>query len=141
MATAFFRISRSWRRIWFSRSSGLIRSWSGVRRPCPGNACSPSLANFRFLRHYTRLLDDRHAACEGAIAFRLDVVSSTSSTIDLADLPASNTRVRASGAGKVTVNGSGSLDVAASGSSRVLYVGNPTLGSLHTSGASSISQQ
>ena len=38
MATAFFSMSRSWRRILFSRSNWRIRSWSGARRPWPGKA-------------------------------------------------------------------------------------------------------
>ncbi len=49
--------------------------------------------------------------------------------------------VEASGASTVTVNLSGTLDADASGASRVLYLGNPSLGRIDTSGASSITRR
>jgi hypothetical protein len=46
--------------------------------------------------------------------------------------------VGASGASTVTVNLSGRLDADASGSSDIYYLGNPELGSIDTSGTSSV---
>jgi len=49
-----------------------------------------------------------------------------------------DTRVDASDGSHITVNSSGILDVDASGGSHVFYLGNPTLGDIHTSGGSEI---
>jgi hypothetical protein len=46
--------------------------------------------------------------------------------------------VEASGASSATVNVAGRLDAAASGASTILYVGNPQLGRIEESGASSV---
>lgn len=64
--------------------------------------------------------------------------ASGGSTIDLSNLPVVDARVEASGASTVRVQPSGTLDVEASGASNVYYSGNPTLGNISTSGASSI---
>jgi hypothetical protein len=64
--------------------------------------------------------------------------ASGSSEVDLADFPASDANVNASGASTVTVNLSGELDADASGSSDIFYLGNPTLGQIDTSGSSTI---
>jgi len=64
--------------------------------------------------------------------------ASGASTVDLTDFPVGDARVETSGASKVMVNARGSLDVVASGSSHVYALGDPTLRSVSTSGASSI---
>jgi hypothetical protein len=64
--------------------------------------------------------------------------ASGASTIDLADFPVADARVDASGASRVTVDASGRLDADASGASHVYYLGNPMLGRVDTSGASSV---
>jgi len=64
--------------------------------------------------------------------------ASDGSYIDLASFPVVDTRVDASDGSHVTVNSSGILDVDASGGSHVFYLGNPTLGDIHTSGGSEI---
>jgi hypothetical protein len=46
--------------------------------------------------------------------------------------------VEASGASSATVNAAGTLDAEASGASTILYVGNPRLGRIEESGASSV---
>jgi len=66
------------------------------------------------------------------------VDASGSSEVDLADFPASDGTVNASGASTVTVNLSGRLDADASGSSDIYYLGDPDLGEIDTSGSSSI---
>ena len=68
----------------------------------------------------------------------LDVEASGGSNIDLADFPVDDTSVIASGASFVTVNIDGELSVDASGASRIEYLGNPTLGSIELSDASSV---
>jgi hypothetical protein len=68
----------------------------------------------------------------------LTVDVSGSSDADLAGFPVGGARVDASGASTVIVNVSGRLDVDASGSSDVYYLGDPTLGSIDTSGSSSV---
>jgi hypothetical protein len=68
----------------------------------------------------------------------LTVDVSGSSDADLAGFPVGDARVDASGSSTVTINVNGRLDVDASGSSDVFYLGNPTLGNIDTSGASSV---
>ncbi len=68
----------------------------------------------------------------------ISVDASGSSVVDLADFLGVNGDVGASGASTVTVNLSGRLDADASGSSDVYYLGNPDLGSIDTSGSSSV---
>ena len=71
-------------------------------------------------------------------AGNVSVSASGSSEVDLTDFPASNGTVDASGASTVTVNLSGRLDGDASVSSDIYYLGDPELGSIDTSGSSSI---
>jgi hypothetical protein len=61
--------------------------------------------------------------------------------VDLAEFPAQDAAVEASGASHVTVQPAGRLDVEASGASHVDYIGTPTLGRVQTTGASSINQR
>jgi autotransporter translocation and assembly factor TamB len=63
---------------------------------------------------------------------------SGNSVIDLSDFPVADVNIDASGASTATVNVSGSLDVDASGASNVYYLGNPSLGTIDTSGGSSV---
>jgi hypothetical protein len=67
--------------------------------------------------------------------------ASGASTADLAGFAVDDANVEASGASKVTLNASGRLDVDASGASHVYYLGNPTLGKIDTSGASSVNRK
>lgn len=64
--------------------------------------------------------------------------ASGGSEINLSNLPVADAQVEASGASTIRVQPSGTLDVEASGASNVYYSGNPTMGSISTSGASSI---
>jgi hypothetical protein len=64
--------------------------------------------------------------------------ASGGSQLDLADFPVAGANISVSGASQATVNPSGRLDVSASGASRVYYLGNPTLGTVDTSGASAV---
>jgi hypothetical protein len=68
----------------------------------------------------------------------LTLDASGSSDVDLSDFPVADAEIDASGASTVTVNASGRLDVDASGASDVYYLGNPSMGTIDTSGASSI---
>lgn len=73
--------------------------------------------------------DDAHIEVSGA------------SSVDLGDFPTASADVDASGASRATVNTNGRLDADASGASTITYVGNPTMGRIDTSGASSIKAQ
>jgi hypothetical protein len=66
----------------------------------------------------------------------LDV--SGASSVDLSAFPVADANVEVSGASAATVNASGRLDVAASGASNVKYLGSPTLGTIDSSGGSSV---
>jgi len=71
----------------------------------------------------------------------LTVKASGASTVDLSDFPVGDATVDASDASRVTVNVSGTLDVDASSASNVMYLGNPTLGAIDLSGASSVEEK
>jgi hypothetical protein len=77
----------------------------------------------------------------GGSAGDVTIDASGSSTVDLADFPVADAKVDASSASKVTVNASGTLDVDASSASQVYYLGSPTLGTVDTSGESSVEQK
>ena len=72
-------------------------------------------------------------------AVDISIEASGASHVRLADFPLSNARVNLSGASDATVNASGRLDCDLSGASKLNYSGNPTLGSINTSGGSTIS--
>jgi hypothetical protein len=63
---------------------------------------------------------------------------SGASSVDLAEFPVGDADIQVSGASSAAVNVSGRLDVEASGGSHVRYRGDPTLGSVDSSGGSSI---
>jgi hypothetical protein len=63
---------------------------------------------------------------------------SGASHVDLGEFTVEDATLDLSGASEVTVNVNGILNVNASGASDVTYVGNPILGDMETSGASSI---
>jgi hypothetical protein len=67
--------------------------------------------------------------------------ASGASTANLADFAVGDASVKASGASTVTVDAGGRLDAEASGASSVFYIGNPTLGNIDTSGASSVKRK
>lgn len=75
----------------------------------------------------------------GAANLILEV--SGASSVDLVSFPAIDLRAELSGASSADVNASGRLDVEASGASELSYLGNPTLGSVNTSGASTVSEK
>ncbi len=71
----------------------------------------------------------------------LKVDASGASNADLSDFSVTNAMVEVSGASRAQVNVSGKLDATASGASSVRYSGDPTLGRIDESGASTISAQ
>jgi len=71
----------------------------------------------------------------------LDVNSSGGSQLDLEAFSVNNADVNLSGGGRATVNVNGTLDVNLSGGSKVLYVGEPTLGDIDLSGGSTVSKK
>jgi hypothetical protein len=71
----------------------------------------------------------------------LVIDASGSSDVDLAEFPVEDADLDLSGSSEIILNVNGTLDVSASGSSDVEYVGEPTLGSIDTSGSSSVSRR
>jgi hypothetical protein len=71
----------------------------------------------------------------------LRATASGSSSVNLDEFAVDDADVRASGASEVDVNVTGTLNVTASGASTVHYSGNPTLGAIEKSGASTVSGQ
>jgi hypothetical protein len=67
---------------------------------------------------------------------RLD--ASGASRVDLADFRVDDAELEVSGASDVTVYAMGRLDVEASGASTVRYLGNPLMGRIDSSGASTV---
>ena len=65
--------------------------------------------------------------------------ASGASTIDLREFAAGDGDVDASGASRIELNTSGTLNASASGASTVHYTGNPALGRVDESGASTVS--
>jgi len=66
----------------------------------------------------------------------LDVSGASNAELD--DFPVSNADVNLSGASRAAVNVNGMMDVNLSGASKLTYKGNPTIGAVDISGASSM---
>ena len=64
--------------------------------------------------------------------------ASGSSDVDLTDFPVVDASVKAGGKSQVTVNVSGRLDIDASNGANVYYLGDPTLGTIDTSGSATV---
>jgi hypothetical protein len=72
---------------------------------------------------------------------KMALEASGASQADLSNFAVSEAAVEISGASKAVVNVSGKLDANVSGASTLRYVGNPTMGSINSSGASTIGRQ
>ena len=72
-----------------------------------------------------------------------DIIADVSgaSSLKLDDFTVNNANVDFSGASSGTVNLDGRLDADLSGASRLWYIGEPTMGTIETSGASTLSQK
>ncbi|MGB5925528.1 MAG: head GIN domain-containing protein [Dehalococcoidia bacterium] len=72
-----------------------------------------------------------------------DMVASVSgaSRLNLDDFTVNNADVNFSGASSGTINLDGRLDADLSGASRLSYIGEPTMGTINTSGASTLSKK
>ena len=88
---------------------------------------------------------DVHIAASGASNVKLSgrgnnlrAIASGASHIDLGDFKGRDTSAIASGASTIRVFAKGRLDAIASGASHITYLGNPILGDINDSGASSI---
>jgi hypothetical protein len=64
--------------------------------------------------------------------------ASGASQLDLSHFEVDDAEIEASGASTVSIRAGGRLDARASGASRVRYRGEPSIGRIHTSGASSV---
>jgi hypothetical protein len=74
-------------------------------------------------------------------AANLTASASGASQLNLAGLTVNNAHISLSGASAGEVNCNGRLDADLSGASHFLYSGTPTMGTIHTSGASTISKK
>jgi hypothetical protein len=72
-----------------------------------------------------------------------DMVASVSgaSRLNLGSFTVNNADVSFSGASSGTINLDGRLDADLSGASRLSYIGEPTMGTINTSGASTLSKK
>jgi len=77
----------------------------------------------------------------GGTADDLVVSGSGGSQLDLEAFSVDNADVNLSGGGRATVNVDGTLNVDLSGGSRVIYIGEPTLGDIDLSGDSTLSKK
>lgn len=68
----------------------------------------------------------------------LNIEAAGSSVINLGDFAVADTTITASGGSTVDVNVNGTLNVDASGASRITYQGDPTLGTIDTSGGATV---
>ena len=89
--------------------------------------------------------DDTEFVVSGASSVELSgsadeimVEVSGASRVDLADFPIKDADVKLSGASEATVNVKGRLDTVLSGASRLYFYGNPTMGNISVTGASTI---
>jgi len=71
----------------------------------------------------------------------MDIAVSGASHVKLADFTVVDTEVELSGASSASINVSGRLDINLSGASRLEYSGNPVLGSVDISGASTMKKK
>jgi len=71
----------------------------------------------------------------------LDIHASGASQVNLADYFVNNANVKLSGASSAYLNLDGRLDANLSGASRLKYTGEPSLGSINTSGGSTVGAQ
>jgi hypothetical protein len=71
----------------------------------------------------------------------LTSIVSGASHLNLLNLAVNNANMDISGASQATINAHGRLDANLSGASHLEYTGSPTLGTINTSGASSISKK
>lgn len=74
-------------------------------------------------------------------ANNLVAIVSGASNIDLSDCPVNDANVHVSGASRASINIEGRLDAEVSGASTLEYMGEPTLGNIQTSGASTITKK
>ena len=89
--------------------------------------------------------DDAEFEVSGASKIELkgsadDIIlnASGASKVNLADFPLDDADVKLSGASEVTVNAKGRLDCALSAASSLYFLGNPTMGNISVTGASTI---
>ena len=74
-------------------------------------------------------------------AHNLSSSVSGASRLDLSNFPVNDADVNVSGASRATINLDGILDYDVSGASTLEYIGNPTMGVITTSGASTVKQK
>jgi hypothetical protein len=71
----------------------------------------------------------------------LTLDASGASKVNLEQFATADVHANVSGASSATVNATGRLDAEATGASKLRYTGSPTLGTVHTSGASAVDRK
>jgi hypothetical protein len=103
-------------------------------------ASSLDMTNAGFGDVNVELSGASHLTMQGTGGNLTAVVSGTSN-LNLNNFPVSNANLNVSGASHAEVDTGGLLNVDASGASSVQYSGNPTLGTIHSSGLSSVNKK
>jgi len=75
------------------------------------------------------------------VANNLRISASGGSQLELSNFPVHDASVNLSGGSRANINLDGRLDADLSGGSHILYVGNPTMGDIHTSGDSTVGKK
>jgi hypothetical protein len=103
-------------------------------------ASSLDLINSNFANVNIELSGASHMIGQGT-GGNLTCTVSGASNLDLTNFQVNNADVNVSGASHAIVNPTGTLNADASGASSVQYLGTPTLGTINTSGASSVNKK
>jgi hypothetical protein len=86
-------------------------------------------------------LSGASTATVGGKANNLLITVSGASNTELSNFIVHNAKVNLSGASQATINLDGRLDADLSGASRLVYIGNPTLGDISVTGGSTITKK
>ena len=100
-----------------------------------------TVTGFNSTHSFTVAASGGSTATVGGSASNLSVEASGGSRLDLSGFHVTSANVDLSGGSWTTINIDGRLDASISGGSQLYYVGNPTMGSINSSGGSIISKK
>ena len=102
---------------------------------------SGTVAGFVLSHDFTTALSGGSRVSMTGRGDSLSVEASGGSRLDMSNFVVANAHVDLSGGSQTTVNVSGRLDADLSGGSQLYYLGNPTLGTISSSGGSIVSKR